>query len=116
MMSSTPNLKRIENISAHNRFNLFSVSIVTVYEIMIGTKPEQTGFWDLFFDKITILPFDKIVNDRAVSITKQLKATNKLIEVPDIFIAATSLAHSIPLATLNFKHFERIQGLDIIRT
>lgn len=49
-----------------------------------------------------------------LTITKQLKASNKLIEVPDIFIAATACAHKLPLATLNLKHFERIEDLKII--
>jgi len=29
-------------------------------------------------------------------------------------IGATALAHYIPMATLNTKHFERIKGLEII--
>ncbi|WP_188503911.1 type II toxin-antitoxin system VapC family toxin [Parapedobacter pyrenivorans] len=98
-----------------NRFKLFSVSIVTEYEIMVGTKTDQEEFWKKFFDKVTILPFNKSVNDWAVSITKQLKSSNKLIEVPDIFIAATAKAHNLPLATLNLKHFERIKDLAIVQ-
>lgn len=94
-----------------NRYRLFSVSIVTEYEILVGAKSDQETFWNGFFDKVTILPFSKPVSDIAVSMTKQLKAANKLIEVPDIFIAATALAHKLPIATLNLKHFERIKGL-----
>lgn len=97
-----------------NRYRLFSVSIVTEYEILVGSKPEQENFWNGFFDKVTILPFSKAVSDKAVSITKQLKASNKLIEVPDIFIAATAIAYNLPLATLNLKHFQRIEDLGIV--
>ena len=82
---------------------------------MVGSKLEQEEFWKGFFEKVTILPFSKAVSDKAVKITKQLKAANKLIEVPDIFIAATALAHKLPIATLNLKHFERIQDLEIVR-
>ncbi|MFB2118734.1 type II toxin-antitoxin system VapC family toxin [Parapedobacter sp. 2B3] len=95
-------------------YKLFAVSIVTEYEVLIGSRPEQEEFWRGFFDKVTVLPFNKPANDAAISITKQLKATNKLIEVPDIFIAATALTHNLPLATLNLKHFKRIDGLNII--
>lgn len=98
-----------------NRYKLFAVSIVTEYEILVGSKPDQQEFWEGFFDKVTILPFSKPVSDSAVSITKQLRAANKLIEVPDIFIGATALAHNLPIATLNLKHFGRIQDLEIVQ-
>ena len=51
---------------------------------MIGANAEQTQYWK-GFDRVTILPFDKAANDKAIEITRHLKATNKLIEVPDIF-------------------------------
>lgn len=98
-----------------NRYKLFAVSIVTEYEILVGSRSDQQEFWEGFFDKVTILSFSKSVSDTAVRITKQLKAANKLIEVPDIFIGATALAHNLPIATLNLKHFERIQDLEIVQ-
>jgi predicted nucleic acid-binding protein len=39
---------------------------------------------------------------------------NTLIEFRDILIASSSIAHNIPLATLNLKHFERIDDLNIL--
>jgi predicted nucleic acid-binding protein len=35
----------------------------------------------------------------------------KTVDLADIFIAATTLAHNIPFATINRKHFENIDGL-----
>jgi len=96
------------------KYKIFAVSIVTEYEIMIGTDSKQAEFWTDFFERVIILPFDKIANDAAIAITKQLKATNKLIEIPDIFIGATALANNLKIATFNKKHFERIPGLEII--
>jgi tRNA(fMet)-specific endonuclease VapC len=96
------------------KYTLFAVSIVTEYEIMIGTNADQSEYWTDFFDRITILPFDKAANNAAIAITKQLKATNKLIEVPDIFIGATALSNNMKIATLNKKHFEIIPGLAVI--
>jgi tRNA(fMet)-specific endonuclease VapC len=43
-----------------------------------------------------------------------LKA-NKMIDLADILIEATALTHNISIATLNDKHFNRIQGLEIIK-
>lgn len=96
------------------KYNLFAISIITEYEIMIGADQIQAQFWVGFFERVTILPFDKTANDSAIAITKQLKAINQLIEVPDILIGATALANHHKIATLNKKHFERIRGLEII--
>jgi predicted nucleic acid-binding protein len=38
-----------------------------------------------------------------------------MIDLADILIGATALAHNMPIATLNEKHFCRIAGLDIIK-
>jgi tRNA(fMet)-specific endonuclease VapC len=43
-----------------------------------------------------------------------LKA-NKMIDLADILIGATAVTYNIPIATLNFKHFDRIEGLKIIK-
>lgn len=37
-----------------------------------------------------------------------------MIDSKDLFIAATAIAHSLPVATINKKHFERIESLEII--
>jgi len=95
-------------------YNLFAVSIITEYEIMIGAKAEEVDFWKDFFDRVTILPFNKQSNDIAIKITKELKKKNSLVEIPDIFIGATALARKIKIATLNKKHFERITELELI--
>lgn len=96
------------------KYKLFAVSIITEYEIMIGADTEQTEYWVDFFERVTILPFNKAANDIAITITKQLKTANKLIEVPDIFIRATALSNNMKIATLNKKHFERIPSLVIV--
>ena len=89
-------------------YKLFAVSIVTEYEIMIGANNGQTDFWNQFFDRITILPFDKSANRAAIKVTK-------LLSDSDIFIGATAMANNMKIATLNKKHFERIQGLEKLK-
>jgi len=95
-------------------YSVFAVSAITEYELYIGNSQEQNIFWNDFFLQITVLPFDTKVVKRAVDIYKQLKQQSKLIDIPDIMIAGTALQNRIPLATLNRKHFERINGLQIM--
>jgi predicted nucleic acid-binding protein len=64
---------------------------------------------------VKIIPFDERCSYEAVKIYKDLKVQNKLIALPDLLIAATALAHDLSLATLNVKHFERVEKL-IVKT
>jgi predicted nucleic acid-binding protein len=92
----------------------FAVPAVSEYELYLGNSQEQNMFWDEFFSRVIVLPFDTKAVKQAVGIYKQLKQQNKLIDMPDIMIAGTVLQNNMPLATLNRKHFERIKGLEII--
>ncbi len=37
-----------------------------------------------------------------------------LIELEDLLIAATALGNNMDLATGNFKHFDRVVGLELV--
>ena len=93
---------------------IYCISAITEYEIYIGTTSEQVEFWDNFLEKTNVLPFDQTVAKVAVGLNKDLKRKRKLIDVADLFIAATAIANNLPFATLNRKHFDRIDALTII--
>jgi predicted nucleic acid-binding protein len=92
----------------------YCISAITEYEIYTGTTSGQIKFWDDFLEKTNVLTFDKTVVKVAVELNKELKRKRKLIDIADLFIAATAIANNLPFATLNKKHFERIDGLTII--
>lgn len=96
------------------QYALFAVSIITQYEIYVGSNEDQDLFWNQFFESITVLPFDAKANEQAIRIYRDLKQKSKLIEIPDLLIGATAKAHSLTLATLNERHFSRIEGLELI--
>ena len=60
------------------------------------------------------MPLDELSVDTAVSINSTLKKKRKQIDLADLFIAATAVAHNFPLATMNKKHFDRIDTLQLI--
>ena len=86
----------------------------TFYEIFRGSNSFQDVFWTNFLKNVEIIPFDVISSDEASRIYKMLKAQNRMIDFADLLIAATAIAHKLSLATLNFKHFGKIQDLHII--
>ena len=95
-------------------YSLFAVSAITEYEVLVGSNDEQDIYWKSFFEQITILPFTKETNQTAIKIYRQLKRISKLIPIPDLLIGATALNNNLPVATLNKKHFSRIDQLEII--
>jgi predicted nucleic acid-binding protein len=50
----------------------------------------------------------------AVDLNRSLKKKPKQIEMADLFNAATAIDNKLPLATLNIKHFDRIDGLELV--
>ncbi len=92
----------------------FQISAITEYEVYSGATTAQLPFWDDLLQKINVLPFDKEVVKQAVIINRRLKQKRKQIDLADLFIAATAITNNLPFATLNSKHFERIDTLDIV--
>ncbi len=91
------------------------ISSITHYEIGIGNRKSHSEYWDSLCESLQIIPFDKACSNSAVSIYLELLKANKMIDLADILIGATAVTYSIPIATLNVKHFDRIKGLEIIK-
>ncbi|MEO7444892.1 MAG: type II toxin-antitoxin system VapC family toxin [Ferruginibacter sp.] len=92
----------------------YCISAITEYEIYTGAAIGQIDFWNNFLRTTQVLPFDKFVANVAVEINNDLKRKRKQISIPDLFIAATAIAHNLSFATLNKKHFDRIDALSIL--
>ncbi len=49
-----------------------------------------------------------------VEIKMELKKKHLIIDLADIFIAAIAKTNRLPIATLNYKHFSKIEELKIV--
>ncbi len=96
------------------RYEEFAVSTITEFEVYIGSDKEKDLFWNEFFKKVISIPFDSFANKKAIEIDRQLKKISKQIDIPDLMVAACAISKGFKLATLNSKHFGRIEGLEII--
>jgi predicted nucleic acid-binding protein len=92
----------------------YYILAVTEYEIYRGALLGQVTYWNNLLQRVQVLPFDKATARVAVDINFELKRKRKQIAIPDLFIAATAISHNLPLATLNRKHFDRIDRLMMI--
>ena len=89
------------------------ISTVTQYELGIGVTSKNQKFIQEILAPLPILPFDSDCAETAIRIYHELKSKNKLILPLDIYIGATAITHNLPIATLNRKHFERIENLTL---
>jgi predicted nucleic acid-binding protein len=92
----------------------FAISAISKYEIYSGATPTQLTFWNNVLQAVNIIALDEYCIDAAVNINATLKRARKQIAIADLFIAATAITHNLPIATLNRRHFERIDELTII--
>ena len=98
-------------IQARKRIGLSSV---VLFEILSGADTPQREFWKGFLHRAVRLPFDERTAEIAADIFRKLRQKNIRLESCDVFIAATAVANDLPLATLNRKHFEQIEGLKLL--
>ncbi|HHO56306.1 MAG TPA: type II toxin-antitoxin system VapC family toxin [Trueperaceae bacterium] len=91
------------------------ISSVTVFELYSGAITEN-HIEDLktIMAWFEVIPLSDKIARRSATIYKILRARNQIIEFRDIFIGATAIELLTPLATLNKKHFERIDSINII--
>ena len=97
-----------------DKFDKFCISSVTEFEIYIGASGIQLAFWENVLLEMNVLPFDSKAAHVAVSILNQLKEKRKTIDKADLFIAAIAASNNLPIATLNRKHFDLIDNLELI--
>jgi len=64
--------------------SIFAVSVITEYEIYMGSNSEQEIFWNKFFERLSILQFNSEVVKCSVNIKKKLKKNRKNIDIPDL--------------------------------
>ena len=90
----------------------FVLPVTAHFEILSGSNSNQHSFWQNMFADLLIIPYQPYINQTAISIVGQLK--RKTIDFKDLLIAATALHYNYSLATINEKHFDNIEGLDLI--
>ena len=95
-------------------YNIY-ISAITEYEIFSGATQAQIPFWEDLLKETKVLSFDQAVVKTAIEINNNLKRKRKQIDLADLFIAATAITNNLEFATLNHKHFARIEELNIIQ-
>lgn len=98
-----------------------AVSAITVSELLHGyhralTKSRRAArerFISSVLAELEVLPFDVRVAREHARIWAELAERGQMIGPYDLLIAATALAHRVPLATLNDREFRKVEGLEV---
>jgi tRNA(fMet)-specific endonuclease VapC len=95
-----------------------AVSTVSLGELLVGVQfaddAHRIGrqrFFDTILQRATILPFDVVEAREYARLFAELARKGYRIGDRDLMIAATAMAHGMPVATLNRAEFERVPGL-----
>jgi predicted nucleic acid-binding protein len=82
---------------------------------MVGSNSVNNETIKKIINKLEVKDINKRVSEIAVSVHKQLKSENKMIDLADLLIGSTAIAFDLKLATLNLNHFSRIPGINIYK-
>jgi len=89
-----------------------NIPVAVIFELYL--RETHIDKVDFFLSKFNPLPFEEQTAKIASSIHKQLKKQGNILDLRDLFIAATCIEHGYCLLTLNKKHFDRVQGLELM--
>jgi len=91
------------------------VTAITVYELLFGVARAQKQIGEeALLGVMSVAPFDDAAARRAARLHADLISRNEDIGVKDVLIAAICLEHSLPLLTLNERHFLRVLALRLL--
>lgn len=91
------------------------ISSVTTFEIYNGLNAKNRQLIDIIFSRIIEIPFNNNIAKQASTIYSDLRKRNQIIEIRDIFIAASAIKNDLSVATKNVKHFNRIDNLSVVK-
>ncbi|NIP66769.1 PIN domain-containing protein [Candidatus Bathyarchaeota archaeon] len=90
-----------------------ALSIVTLIELLRGLETKKrTEVKKLIEESFNLLTIDNKVIKSYCELYQNLKEEGVLIPDADLLIAATAIAHNIPLETKD-KHFQRLENLGL---
>ncbi len=91
-----------------------ATTTITVMELLTNMSERKRDLYLQFLSGLIILDFDFRSTIIAADIIRDLKKKGLVLDLRDIMIASICIANSVPLYTLNRKHFERLKEYGLI--
>jgi predicted nucleic acid-binding protein len=91
---------------------------VNAFEIWLGAhlanNPDIVQDTKGFLEKLEVLDFDQESSFEAGHILAELRKKGTPIEIRDLFVGCVCKVGGIPLITRNLRHYNRINGLEVM--
>ncbi|NOT01923.1 MAG: type II toxin-antitoxin system VapC family toxin [Phycisphaerales bacterium] len=99
----------------HERRFTFATSSIVVAELSYGARTgAMRAEITTLLSFTRIIPFTEKMAFRLSWEAERLKAKNAMIGFRDLAIACSALEERLPVATLNRRDFERVEGLNLV--
>jgi predicted nucleic acid-binding protein len=100
-------------LTDHRNVPLY-LSFIVAGELATGYPAGGRRGWDELIAPFHVLPCTLDVCWHYGQADRHLRANGMLIGANDLWIAATGLAHGMPIVTRNDRHYRRVPGLDVL--
>lgn len=90
------------------------VTVTVAGELAIGESLSRRDVWEDFLSPFQMLAIDFEAAWHFGNTFRYLRANGLMIGASDLWIAATALAHGMPVVTRNEAHFRRVPGLEVL--
>ena len=92
----------------------FYVTFTIAGELAAGASLAERSAWEEFLAPFFVLPATPDVCWEYGRAFLHLQRTGRLIGSNDLWIAATAVAHGLPVVTANVEHYHRVPGLEVV--
>lgn len=82
-------------------------------ELAAGTSMSNRARWEAFLGPLYVLQSTPAVCWEYGRALRFLQDNGRLIGANELWIAATALAHGMPVVTRNAEHYRRVPGLEV---
>jgi tRNA(fMet)-specific endonuclease VapC len=90
------------------------ITFTVAGELACGQSAAPRGDWERLCRPYPVLPWAREISWQYGEIYRGLAALGQLIGTNDMWIAATALAHGMPVVTNNRDEFGRVPGLVVL--
>jgi len=97
-----------------NRDRELCIVLTTAGELACGPNLDQRGSWETLVGRFRVLTPDLESSWAYGQTYRFLRDNGLLIGANDLWIAAVSLTHDLPLVTRDENHFKRVPGLRVV--
>ena len=111
----------IDKFTEHREEEIFGLSVITVAELLHGVhradstkrRLKRSAYVEKIIESFPIYNVDLSIARIYAELWSDLRSKGIQIGAHDLIIGATALSFGFSVATLNIRHFERIEGLKI---